>query len=43
VTLAATSQTSFVAGDVLTLTASATPDATLANVAFNINAVKTAV
>ncbi|MBW8067159.1 MAG: hypothetical protein GJU73_06910 [Ferrovum sp.] len=31
------------AGDVLTLTAPATPDATLANVAFGIGAVKTGI
>ncbi len=41
VTLTAASQTNFIAGDVLTLTAPATPDATLANVVFGIGAVKT--
>ncbi len=42
VTLAAASETPFAAGDVLTLAAPSSPDATLANVAFNIAAVKTA-
>jgi hypothetical protein len=42
VALAAASQTNFVSGDVLTLTAPATPDTTLANVAFSIQGVKTA-
>ncbi len=40
VTLTAASQTNFTAGDVLTITAPATPDPTLANVAFGIGAVK---
>ena len=40
VTLTAASQTNFIAGDVLTLTAPATPDPTLANVAFGIGAVR---
>ncbi|MBW8078009.1 MAG: hypothetical protein GJU76_08050 [Gallionella sp.] len=40
VTLTAANQTNFTAGDVLTLTAPATPDGTLANVAFGIGAVK---
>ena len=40
VTLMAASQANLVAGDVLTLTAPATPDPTLANVAFGIGAVK---
>ena len=40
VTLTAASQTNFIAGDVLTLTAPATPDPTLANVAIGIGAVR---